>query len=135
MVKQEQAFWRNDLRIGCHSIGHVNRVESHSTSIGVPDLEIQLYNGPQWWIELKVANPKVRVRPAQKLWHRERARAGGNRAFLLKSVVGEVKYAFVKSLAVIDHVDPEYWLNAAEEVWIRHINWNELEEILRYEEK
>lgn len=56
---------------------HVTHLESHQTSAGVPDLN--LCKGlVDMWLELKVEKPKgITLRPTQKKWHRDRARARG----------------------------------------------------------
>lgn len=77
-MKAEDRFRQAVIRVAQRMGGHVTYIESHQTSAGVPDLHIFL-NGADIWLELKVAGlKKVRLRPTQRKWHRERREAGGN---------------------------------------------------------
>ena len=77
-MKAEDRFRQAVIRVAQSMGGHVTYIESHQTSAGVPDLHIFL-NGTDVWLELKVVGlKKVRVRPTQRKWHRERREAGGN---------------------------------------------------------
>lgn len=62
-----------------------SRVESHSTSPGIPDVEYCV-NGRVGNIELKnLENPRCELRPTQIKWFRNRTRAGGNPLLLFSN--------------------------------------------------
>lgn len=63
----------------------VNRIESHSTSIGFPDVEFCI-DGCVGALELKAVaslSEHVHVRPSQVGWFRRRMKAGGKPILLL----------------------------------------------------
>ena len=58
---------------------HYNRIESHSTALGYPDVEY-CYRGVVSQIELKFVNSlseRIVIRPSQILWFTERVKSGG----------------------------------------------------------
>lgn len=62
---------------------HLTRVESHSTAVGVPDVNYCI-EGIEGWIELKAETTKGMVlRQSQKVWMRDRLRAGATKIYLL----------------------------------------------------
>lgn len=61
---------------------HLTWVESHATSLGIPDLNY-CYYGVDGWLELK-AGPNIDIRPAQVLWMKEHIVAGGHPLFLIQ---------------------------------------------------
>ena len=61
---------------------HLSWIESHSTSIGVPDLNYSYY-GVEGWLELK-CGPDIDVRAAQVIWMEDRIAAGGFPLFLIQ---------------------------------------------------
>ena len=66
---------------GCH----LSHIESHLTSAGIPDINFYK-SGRDVWLELKVAKDgKVKMRPTQKRWHKDRAARGGQSWVLVLS--------------------------------------------------
>lgn len=62
---------------------HLSRVESHSTSIGIPDVNFTI-DGKDGWIELKFENSKgIYLRESQYCWMRDRLRVGCNNIHVL----------------------------------------------------
>lgn len=89
-------IWLKSARLKYRGTLHMNRVEN-SVSAGMPDVEGQLKDHAQFWIELKSApRPKgdgpvaVKIRDAQVEWLRRRDKAGGN-AWLLIQVGSAAK--------------------------------------------
>lgn len=91
---KESELWRwlrDELTVSYKSID-LQRVESGSTSEGIPDVNYCL-QGVEGWIELKVAKLTKRppyiitigLRPAQAFWLARRRRAGG-RAWVLAAI-------------------------------------------------
>ena len=77
VMYSEDEFRRHFIALATARQYHVTHIESHMTSAGVPDLNLFKYSR-DCWIELKVVKDgKIRLRPTQKRWHRERAQAGG----------------------------------------------------------
>jgi hypothetical protein len=127
----EAKFWRNELKNAFNAMGDVDRIESHSTSIGRPDVNICLDPGIIWDIELKYSdNGKVRVRPAQRMWFAKRMRVKANVAFLTKAVINGRSVYFMNMYPPNENFLDD-WINRAHVVWDDKIDFNELEEILR----
>ena len=64
--------------------GQVSKIESHATSIGIPDLNFHSKSGWESWIELKWYGMEFpMVRASQVAWHRERWKVGINSWFLV----------------------------------------------------
>lgn len=83
----ERDFWRNDLRLQFKEIGHASRIESHATATGIPDVDFQLKDGPEWWFELKAtANGIIEIRPAQARWINQRISLGGKVRLFVKDI-------------------------------------------------
>lgn len=64
---------------------NVNRIESHATALGFPDLEI-CATGVPMTVELKAVHKitdDVKIRASQISWAKRRIRAGGNPLILL----------------------------------------------------
>ena len=61
---------------------HVSWVESHDTSIGIPDLNY-CSGRVEGWLELK-AGPDIEVRASQVRWMKDRIKAGGHPLFLIE---------------------------------------------------
>lgn len=64
--------------------GHISWVESHMTSAGFPDSDICV-NGTILQMELKVVKDhgKVKIRPTQFRWFKDRIKAGGSPVLLI----------------------------------------------------
>jgi hypothetical protein len=110
---------------------HWTRVESHSLSLGVPDLAYTV-NGNTGWMELKHSkNGEVpRIRASQKKWISENTRCGGHplimtsfnsidgSGFILNR--GNVVEALYKSKTLKE------WKDLSIVVWGEEINWQHL---------
>lgn len=86
----ESDFWGRTLRGPLSKYGHVDRIESHATSIGRPDVNICTNKGIVIDIELKsclISNvgKRLKMRPSQKRWFKDRCAANG-RCFVLARV-------------------------------------------------
>lgn len=76
-IVSEDCFRRHVVSFAEKDGYHVSHIESHLTSAGIPDLN--LFKGQRdVWLELKIIKDgKVKLRPTQKKWHRERAEKRG----------------------------------------------------------
>lgn len=73
----EDEFRRHSIRVAGALGAHVSHIESHESSAGIPDLNLFLM-GVDLWVELKVLkNGRVKMRPTQRRWHKDRAEHGG----------------------------------------------------------
>jgi hypothetical protein len=117
-------------------MGHVSRVESHETSIGIPDVYITLMGGIRHWIELKFSKGRrVILRPSQIMWFRQQRRVG-YRPIILTKVIAEGKTYYMYHRSHIPDTDVlQDWENTADHVWDDRINYAELEDLLRHEEE
>lgn len=69
---------------------HLTRVESHSTAVGVPDVNYCI-DGTEGWLELKAENTKGLVlRKSQYAWIRDRLKAGAPKIYIMW--VADVEY-------------------------------------------
>jgi len=131
----EAKFWRNDLKFAFESMGDVDRIESHDTALGRPDVNLCLQGGVEWNIELKYCDSnKIKLRPSQKMWLRKRARVGGKVAVFTKVVTNRgVTFYLLHVGPAVARVSDELvdWVNTADVCWDDKINFGELEEILR----
>lgn len=77
VMYSEDQFRRQFVALAVANGYHVTHIESHQTSAGVPDLNL-FKSRRDDWVELKVVKDgKIKMRPTQKKWHRDRAEAGG----------------------------------------------------------
>lgn len=133
MNREESKFWQNQLKTGFHAIGDVDRIESHSTSLGRPDVNICLNPSINWDIELKYSdNGKVHLRPSQRGWFSRRRRVRANALVLTKAIINGQAVYFINMIDKIpdgDRIDD--WINLAHIVWDGKIDFGELEGILR----
>lgn len=135
MNVSEKALWRDKLRDGFHALGHCNRIESHATGSGIPDINLKVPGFPMdWWIELKVARlpgDKVAVRPAQWRWFRQRWFAGGLAAFFTAwHRPHGVVYTFNME-GPWNKDKYEDWREQATLVMKSHVDWHKLTEVLK----
>tara|TARA_R110000824_G_scaffold92279_1_gene224047 strand:+ start:252 stop:722 length:471 start_codon:yes stop_codon:yes gene_type:complete len=76
LMTLEATFWKllkKHLPITCHT----QRIETGSTGLGIPDVNL-CWEGTELWIELKIVKGKrVELSPEQCAWHFRRNRAGG----------------------------------------------------------
>lgn len=100
----------------------VSQVESHETSAGIPDTSV-CFKGADSWAELKFATDKkqVVVRKSQKVWFRDRLKAGATNLFVgvryetKDKVFNAVKH--ITDRADLEHRDPKWWVDNADLVW------------------
>lgn len=128
----EGKFW-NEIRIPLNSMGDADRLESHATCIGRPDVNICLSGGIVWDIELKYSdNGKINLRPAQRMWFVKRGRVGAKACVFTKAVIqGEAVYFLNMINKIPDGDSLDDWINAAHVVWDHKVDYAEFEEILR----
>ena len=132
-MKNEAKFWKNDLKHGFKSMGDANRLESHATSVGRPDVNVCLVGGIVWDLELKYSNTNhTRLRPAQRGWLFRRRRVGGNCGVLTKWEQADTTL-YLFNIRFPDNNDMYDWEQYADAVWESKIDWAELEHVLRTE--
>lgn len=140
MDLRESRLW-DDLRDACKGTGiHFSRVESHTTSPGIPDLSYCV-NSVEGFMELKSWDPKkgFRLRQSQMAWTRARDRAGG-RVFLLfdkqadlfnPRKFGLTRLTEAKCEFLVTHPGADSWFGLAGVVWENEIDVEQLLIILR----
>lgn len=100
----ESTLWNSGLYPALRKMRglHVGRIEN-AVSSGLPDVE-GCYRGVQFWWELKTGTRPVhassktvgwKIRPAQKVWHPKRWKAGGLNFFLFQLESGHDKRLFL----------------------------------------
>lgn len=118
----EKKMW-DYLRPKLKPYGHFERIESHETAVGTPDVDYCI-NGYQNRLELKFTDTEkrgFRLRPAQAGWFRKRVKAKGQPWLLAQSLIrGKRGYVLVAgsdvpALANTTRVDA--WLEAGTMVW------------------
>jgi len=67
------------------TMGQVSVVESHDTSIGIPDLNFYSKESYEVWLEIKWVYPDrmPNIRPSQVAWHRNRSNISPNSFMLI----------------------------------------------------
>tara|TARA_R110000737_G_scaffold244400_1_gene255305 strand:- start:1223 stop:1666 length:444 start_codon:yes stop_codon:yes gene_type:complete len=76
LMALEASFWKL-LKSHLPPMCHTQRIETGSTGLGIPDVNL-CWEGKELWIELKVVKGKrVDLSPEQCAWHFRRHRAGG----------------------------------------------------------
>ena len=118
--------------------GHFERIESHETAVGTPDVEYCV-GGYTNRLELKYTNSEkrgFRLRPAQAGWFRKRVKAGGQPWLLAQSDInglrGFVLVAGSDVPALANTTRVTDWLKAGVMVWEKKINIEELMEFLSF---
>jgi hypothetical protein len=118
--------------------GHFERIESHETAVGTPDVEYCV-GGYTNRLELKYTNSEkrgFRLRPAQAGWFRKRVKAGGQPWLLAQSDVngkrGFVLVAGTDVPPLVSTTRVTDWLKAGVMVWEDRINITELMEFLSF---
>lgn len=130
----EKKFW-DYLRFKLRPYGHFERIESHETAIGTPDVDycIKGYNNK---LELKYTEKEngCILRPAQAAWFKKRVAAGGQPWLLLQTNISKTRgYALIPGVNVPNLVhtkNVEDWLAAGRAVWADTLNIEELVEFL-----
>jgi len=121
MNKTGENLYRTSIIQELNKLGHVSRIESHATSIGVPDLNFFSKSGHETWFELKWLglDNKPEIRSSQVMWHRNRWRVGSNSYFLIGTHDCEhilIPGMAAESLKTLEH-DKEHWYAMAYGVW------------------
>ena len=106
----------------------INRIESHSTSIGFPDLEFCI-KGCQGTLELKAVRTvgdRVLSRASQLGWNRRRLKAGGKPLMLLwvEDIDNFYLLRGCDVLDIHDHGDPYEYINHS----AAHFDWDEMQQ-------
>ena len=116
--------------------GHFERIESHETAVGTPDVEYCI-GGYTNRIELKFSDSEkkgLRLRPSQSGWFRKRVKAGGQPWLLAKAIVrkkrGYVLVAGSDVPALVHTTKISAWLEAGIMVWEDKIVIEELIQFL-----
>lgn len=112
--------------------GHFERIESHETAVGTPDVEYCI-NGYTNRIELKFCDSEkrgFRLRPSQCGWFRKRVKAGGQPWLLAQGLIRKKRgYVLVAGTDVPELVHTTKvtdWFEAGIAVWEDKINIEEL---------
>lgn len=133
----EKRLWQT-LKDGLDHAGHFDRIESHATSQGRPDVNycIDACVGD---IELKIYDRKrggLILRANQNAWICNRVRHGG-RVFILARYddeFGNATYMLIpgsRSKELIHDRSYDGWYNQATFAWQNKINWSELKAVLK----
>jgi len=116
--------------------GHFERIESHETAVGTPDVGYCI-NGYTNHLELKFTSTQKKgfcLRPSQAGWFRKRVKAGGQPWLLAQSLIRDkrgyvlVAGASVPALAYTTRITD--WLKAGVIVWEDKIIIEELMQFL-----
>jgi hypothetical protein len=138
MNKTELGFWRTELKDAFRALGHCNRIESHATAIGVPDINLKVdCSNQDWWIELKVARSpgdEIEVRPSQWMWHRKRKRHGGLTAFFIRWDRPQGAVYTLNTKIPYGNKDYLAWARCARLVMHDYIDWIKVKETLNHEQ-
>jgi len=134
----EKRLW-DTLKEGMGHTGHFNRIESHATSQGRPDVNYCI-DGFEGDIELKIYDRRrggFILRANQNSWFCNRVRSGSTRCFILARYdddYGNVQYLLIpgsKSRALIHDRSYEGWRQQAKLIWDDRINWSQLKAELK----
>lgn len=133
-MSAEKILW-DYLRPKLKKYGHFERIESHETAIGTPDVDYCI-NGYCNKLELKHTKKENRchLRPAQAGWFRARVKAGGQPWLLLRADIRETRgHALIAGADVPELVHTrkvQDWLMAAAMVWEGEVKVEQLIEFL-----
>lgn len=135
MNRGEKKMWKY-LGPKLKPYGHFERIESHETAVGTPDVDYCI-GGYCNNIELKFTESEkrgFRLRPSQAGWFRRRVKAGGQPWLLAQSLVrGKRGYVLVPGTnvpALARSTRIEDWLMAGVMVWEDKIDVEELVQFL-----
>ena len=135
MSQGEKKMWKY-LAPKLKPHGHFERIESHETAVGTPDVEYCI-NGYTNRLELKFTDTEkrgLRLRPAQAGWFRKRVKAGGQPWLLAQALVRKKRgYVLVAGSDVPELVHTTRisdWLRAGLMVWEDKIDIEELIQFL-----
>jgi hypothetical protein len=132
----EARLWKT-LKGAIGHLGHVDRIESHATSQGRPDVN-WCYQSDNVDIELKVYDPKKNgfvLRANQNAWMLNRVKAGGKVFIFARfdSVDGPI-YLLIpgtRSRALIHERSYEAWHKQAIWVWQNEMDWEIFRRLVR----
>lgn len=104
--------WLKPIRQHYKRALHICRVENSAGS-GMPDVEGQLKDYGQFWLELKACawparkttQIRPKIRPAQVEWISRRAKAGGNVWLLVQVGTGKTRERFLIHGAYVEELD------------------------------
>lgn len=117
IIRSEDGLWGylRDEFLKKTKGSHYSRIESHSTSIGFPDVDYHIGDS-SGYIELKHTNGEdIKVRPSQYRWITDRRDAGANNVFILWSWT-ECGITHLHLLPC-DVVNKKMWLQTSPEKW------------------
>lgn len=127
----EAKFWKF-LRPRLKKYGHFERIESHETAIGTPDVNYCI-EGYTNHLELKYTNSRkrgLRLRPAQAAWFKRRVKALGQPWLLALAEVEDLRaYVLIPGTHVPDLARTtkiETWLESGVMVWMNEIKIDQL---------
>jgi len=116
--------------------GHFERIESHETAVGTPDVNYCI-RGYSNHLELKFTDSEkrgLRLRPAQSGWFRKRVKALGQPWLLAQALIrgkrGYVLVAGTNVPALVHTTKITDWLEAGVMVWEDKIDIGELVQFL-----
>lgn len=130
----EAKFW-NYLRPKLKHYGHFERIESHATAIGTPDVNYCI-KGYCNHLELKYTENETKciLRAAQSRWFRDRVKAEGQPWLLLHAHIRKTRgYALIPGANVpklVHTKDVKDWLDKAVMIWEGKIDISQLVEFL-----
>ena len=133
----EKRLWQT-VKDGLDHAGHLDRIESHSTSQGRPDVNYCI-DGCMGDIELKIFDKRkggLVLRANQNAWFCNRVRHNG-RCFILARYdndFGNSTFILIEgrhSRALIHDRSYETWRDLAKCLWQNKINFSELKAVLK----
>lgn len=130
----EKKLWES-LRPKLKPYGHFDRIESHETAIGTPDVDYCI-KGYSNKLELKhtAKENRCHLRASQCGWFKARVKAGGQPWLLLEANIRDTRgYALIAGSdvpALVHTRDVKDWLMAATMVWQNKIVIEQLIEFL-----
>lgn len=135
MATGEQKLW-NNIGPKLRRYGHFERIESHETALGMPDVDYCI-GGYSNKLELKyTASEKkgFRLRPAQAGWFKKRVRAKGQPWLLamaeIRKTKGFILIAATDVPRLVYTTKVEDWFNAGVIVWEKIIVIDQLVQFL-----
>lgn len=135
MSRPEKKMWKY-LGPKLRPYGHFERIESHETGVGIPDVDYCI-KGYCNHLELKYSEREkggLRLRPSQVGWFRKRIHAGGQPWLLagmkIRDTRGYVLIPGTNVPALKQTTDAKDWLMAGIAVWEEKIIIEELVEFL-----
>lgn len=129
-IKRESDLWRY-VRTTVKPVigGHWSRIESHATSLGVPDVNV-CHQSQDVWIELKQGDD-AEIRPSQYRWIKDRLNEGAKNIWILHHQE-DLGFMLIQGcmIDVIKDRPKAVWYSVAHKTWKSDINPKELEQTL-----